>query len=495
MDTYIIQSSDNQQFELTVDQMNQYPLLRDTLTDIEVQPGSIFPIPFSADLLTIAFNDDYNQAMALDKLVNVIQLVSYLGLEEETDTLLKTLISYFQQKFTAPQVEMIKKIINTLDAIMLELFLSKNFATNYHSSVSIAKDQENIDFISAEVYVTSPNLDYILVQLYSRHMYTHSTRYSRWYKNNMVAVDTPQINNVPSIRELNVHSIHISNNGKYYKLVKNINVGITTYDISPVAHDGPVIGTIPMPNYRGSILKEVRISVDLSKYMFLYGVLDKPPYIKKMFIGSVAEPQKVVSLDIIFEWYLSPLFNTIISFSLENTYTIYHIENNQLFSKSVTYYKPFEYGDENSPKFFFSYDGKMIAEVNGDSVHILNYRGDSFVKRNMPQGKDIVAITNEYLITYNTDLYELHFWSIERLSNATNPPFAINTLINKEISTNVSYSVSNLKFIMGENNTLLLTRNIIKTTKETVGKKFLEWTKYKISPYDTMDQFYASLTD
>ncbi len=493
MDTYIIQSSDNQQFELSIDQINKYPVLRNTLTDIDAEPGSTLYIPFSADLLTVAFNNDYNQPMDLDKLVKVIQLVSYLGLEEETDTLLKTLVSYFQHKFTAPQVEMIKYEIEAFDSIMLELFLSKKFVTNYHSSVSIVGDQEVIDLISAEVYVTSANLDYILVKLYNRNTYSRS--YSRWYKNNMVAVDTPQINNVPSIRELNDHSIHISNDGKYYKLVKNINVGITTYDISPVAHDGPVIGTIPMPNYRGSILKDVRISVDLSKYMFLYGVPNKPPYIKKMFIGSVAEPQKVVSLDIIFEWYLSPLFNTIISFSLEKTYTIYHIENNQLFTKSVTYYKPFEYGDENSPKFFFSYDGKMIAEVNGDSVHILNSRGDSFVKRNMPQGKDRVAITNEYLITYNTDLYELHFWSIEGLSNATNPTFAINTIINKEISTNVSYSVYNLKVIMGENNSFLLTRNIIKTTKGTIREKFLEWTKYEISPYDTMDQFYASLTD
>ncbi len=67
MATYIIQSSDNQQFIFTSDQINQYPFLRDTLTDIEVEPGTIFDIPFPADLLTIVFNNDYNQQLDLDK--------------------------------------------------------------------------------------------------------------------------------------------------------------------------------------------------------------------------------------------------------------------------------------------------------------------------------------------------------------------------------------------------------------------------------------------
>ena len=80
MNTYIIQSSDNQQFELTSEQINEYPFLKDTLLDIYFEPNTIFTIPFPSDLLTTVFNNDYNQEMSLDKLVKVIQLVTYLGL-------------------------------------------------------------------------------------------------------------------------------------------------------------------------------------------------------------------------------------------------------------------------------------------------------------------------------------------------------------------------------------------------------------------------------
>ena len=247
------------------------------------------------------------------------------------------------------------------------------------------------------------------------------------------------------------------------------------------------------------------MSLDFSKYMFLY---DRPPDELKdmMFIGSVDEPHDVVPFDIIQGYHLSPLFNTIISLRSRKTYTIHHIDNNQVFSKSVNYYKPFQYRDVNRPKFFFSYDGKMIAEVSGNSVHILNSLGDLLVERDMPLGEESVAITNEYLITYHTIGHDLHFWSINDLSGAVNPSFAINTLYGKEISPNIgaphsiiTYIASNVRVIMGENNSFLLTRNIMRNSKlfaTSVNEEMVyEWTKYRIQPYTTMDQFYDSLKD
>ena len=52
---------------------------------------------------------------------------------------------------------------------------------------------------------------------------------------------------------------------------------------------------------------------------------------------------------------------------------------------------------------------------------------------------------------------------------------------------------------MGENNSFLLTRDIITKSYSTIlgrdvnTEMVYEWTKYKFSPYTTMDQFYASL--
>ena len=98
---------------------------------------------------------------------------------------------------------------------------------------------------------------------------------------------------------------------------------------------------------------------------------------------------------------------------------------------------------------------------------------------------------------------ELHFWSIDGLSNAFNPTFKINILIDRQMSPNTTYWVKDLAVIMGQNNTFLLTRKIIVHTSTRRGRfmrdvtdnMFFEWTKFKFSPYDTMDQFYASLTD
>ncbi len=501
MDKYIIQSNDNQQFELTVEQINKYPLLMDTLLDIDIEPGTIFDIPFSAELLTIAFNDNYNQAMALDRLVTLIQLVSYLGLENEVNKLLKTLISYFNLKFTAPQVEMIKNIINTFDAIMQQLFVSKtqNLTTDYHSSLFLTDNQYTMQSISATVLVTSANLDYTLVKHTSIDQRTNLSKqnYSIWRGNEVTITKIPEKSeNIMKYHTLfDIYSMYISNDGKYYELVKHKDGDITTYDISLLSNNEQVIHTIPIPNYTESKeISYVVMSLDLFKYMIYY---DLPPGeldVQKMFIGSVADPHEVVSIDIIRGFRLSPLFNTILSIRSDIDYTIYHIENNQVFSKLVNYYRSGWLETELYPNFYFSYDGKMIAEVNGDSVHILNYRGDSFVKRDMPQDEKSVAITNEYLITYNRDSHELHFWYIYGLSEAIKPSLKINVIYGKDISPNISYGVYDVRVIMGENNTFLLTRNVIKTIKRN-KEMFFEWTKYKIQPYTTMDQFYASLTD
>ena len=502
MDKYIIQSSDNQQFELTTDQINKYPLLRDTLTDIDAEPGSTLYIPFSADLLTIAFNDNYNQAMALDKLVKVIQLVSYLGLTNEVNKLLKTLISYFNLKFTAPQVEMIKNIINTLDAIMLQLFLSKtqNRVTDYHSSLFLTRNQYTMQNIDATVPVTSANLDYTLVKHTSIHPGTNRSKqnYSIWHRNEVTMTKIPEKSekNMTYYTLLVIYSMYISNDGKYYELVKHEDGDITTYDISLLSNNEQVIYTIPIPNYTESTIQDVRMSLDFSKYMIYY---DLPPSAgeldgQKMFIGSVAEPHEVVSIDIIREFHLSPLFNTILSIRSDIDYTIYHIKNNKVFSKLVNYYRSGWFETELYPKFYFSYDGEMIAEIVLNSVHILNSRGDSLVEKDMPQGEESVAITNEYLITYHTIAHELHFWYIYGLSEAIKPSLKINIIYGKDISPNISYSVYNVRVIMGENNTFLLTRSVIKIIKRN-EEMFFEWTKYKIQPYTTMDQFYARLID
>ncbi len=486
MATYIIQSSDNQQFELSVEQINKYPLLN----DIVVEPGSTIDIPFSADLLTIVFNDNYNKPMNLDKLVKVIQFVSYLGLENETNKLLKTLISYFQLKFTAVQVKMIKKIINELNPIVLQSFLSKTMAVDpdYHSSLFLTKDQKDMGHISASVLITSPNLDYSLVKYEGRKI----QNYTVWRKNEG---SINEISDVPEMGRLNyasgiVYSMYISNDGNYYELVKHENGGTATYDISsPANNNEQIIYTVPIPNYTESNIQDVRMSLDLTRYMVLYPLPRGQQFKQKIFIGSVAEPHTVVSFDISLVYILSPLFNTIISFRGDENYTIHHIENNQVFSKVVNYYRP---TIERRQNFYFSYDGEMIAEISGNGVHILNSRGDSLVERDMPQGEVSVAITNEYLITYNGDSYELHFWSIDGLSGAVKPSFAINIIYGKEISPTI---VDNVKVMMGENNTLLLTRELIKTTKGITEDKFFEWTKYKFGPYTTMDQFYESLTD
>ena len=487
MDKYIIQSSDNKEFELTVDQINKYPFFKDQLKDLYIEPGTIFAIPFPADLLIIAFNNDYNQQMGLDKLVKVIQLVAYLGLANEANQLLKTLLLYLQQKFTAPQVGMIQSIVNTLDSIMLQLFLSKTISPipniDYHNSLFLTNDVNAMKTPSASVTRPSANLDYTLIS--SSYPQVINSSYSLWHKNKVVIPEMA----LTYTNYLNSDITYISNDGKYYDLVKHEAGGTATYDITPLSPNEPAIGTISVPSHRVGM----RISLDLSKYSVQYGR-------GELYIGSVAEPQNIITIELVSGYHLSPLFNTIISPGYPDKYTIHHIENNQLFSKSVTYYK---YGIKRMRYYFFSYDGKMIAEVADNYVRVLNSKGDILAQKDMSHNEQIIAITNKYLITYHIIANELHFWSIEGLSNAINPSFIINALIGKERSPNIDYTVTNVKVIMGQNNSFLLTRDVIikRSTKtgrfmtNVTNEKFFEWTKYSFGPYNTMDQFYASLVN
>ena len=228
MDKYIIQSNDNQEFELTVDQVNEYPFFKDQLKDIDIEPGTIFIIPFPADLLTLVFNNDYNQSMDLDKLVGLINLVAHLGLEDEVDKLLQTLLLYFQHKFTAIQIEMIKPIINTLNLFIIRIFLFKTIYLKlpditYHSSYIMDEDNlYDIYAVNVRVYRASSNLDYTLIRfVFQGQDKPKIAQYAIWHKNEVVVAEIPKL----TIQLVSPENISISNNGKYYELVKsNLNI-------------------------------------------------------------------------------------------------------------------------------------------------------------------------------------------------------------------------------------------------------------------------------
>ncbi len=253
MATYIIRSSDNQQFTLTAEQINKYPFLKDIILDIEVEPGSITNIPFPSDLLDIVFNNDYNQPLGLDKLVILTNLVAHLGLEEKVNKLLLTLASYFQQKFTAPHVALIKTIMNQLQIFLVRLFLDKLITVNYTVTFDLNPDiKENFKYRSHDgyVYITSANLDNVLSissklpvnRLMPLHLY------SLWNKNRNISKNLEDI----GIEGEDIG--YISNDGKpyYIKRVKTRDRGtLVEYKISPTPYfESPALhhDTIPIPS-------------------------------------------------------------------------------------------------------------------------------------------------------------------------------------------------------------------------------------------------------
>ena len=393
---------------------------------------------------------------------------------------------------------------------MLQLFLSqiKNLKSVYHSSYLLTTDKHHMDNINASIVQFSPDLDHTLVEhtfYMSGRRLDYGAIYSLWHKNNKVLAEIPRFSErYKTDSPIDKNRIYISNDGKYYVLWERREFSISTYNISPLPLDPnqPAINIIPIPDYTKSAINEVRISVDGSKYMFLYHLPPGEKYTQKMFIGSVTEPHKFVSFDIKIDYAISPVFDTIISIGSDVNYTIHHIENNQVFSKLVNYINSGWLTDIRAiphPIFYFSYDGKIIVEVSGNKVHILNARGDLLLEKQMPQNEATIAITNKYLISYHLTAKELHVWSISKLAEATNSSFIINVLWDRERYFDVGYTVHNIQVTVGKNNTFLLTREIIireiSYDYSDVIEKVFEWTKYDLSFYNTMDQFYESLIE
>ena len=183
METYIIQSNDNKQFTLTLDQINKYPFLKDTLLDIDIEPNTIFDTPFPSDLLNIVFNNDYNQAMDLDKLVKLINLVAHLGLVDKVHKLLLNLVLYFKGKYTVTQVEIIKNTMSQLQVFLVQLFLDKLIGVDYSSTYQTDKDY--IRNPMTKVVRTSANLNHVLVRykyLPSKSSRNTTATFSLWNK-------------------------------------------------------------------------------------------------------------------------------------------------------------------------------------------------------------------------------------------------------------------------------------------------------------------------
>ena len=453
MSTYIIQSNDDQQFTLSTDQINQYPLLKNTLTDIVVEPESITNIPFPADLLDIVFNNKYNESLNLAKLVGLINLVAYLGLVDKVDYFLLKLVSFFQYGSTATQIKMFRTTMNQLEPFMVRLFLDKIIGIDYDSLLIIASNASvyyKYDSF-AKAKRTSANLNYTL--------------FKGGYFNDDGDVEKDYIlvnKNVVVANKIDPDIDYISNEG--------------------IFSDKLAMKIIAIQDYAGSIY-DLGVSVDGAKYMY---DRHKQSGIYETFVGSFAEPHKVLSFDG-FDSQASPLFDTIILWHIDATYTIHYITYPKVVSTTVKRYLPDISSTLEKNSFYFSYDGKMIAEVAGNSVRILNSHGNILVEQTMHYRGDVMAITNTYLITYYHNLkYILYLWPINGFPETFSPCFKLNVIPYKNI-TNVT--VDNVKVIVGENNSFLLTRNIL-YTKDDDTQKVLGLTKYKLGGYDTMDDFF-----
>ncbi len=492
MATYIIQSSDNQQFTLTTDQINKYPFLKDIILDIEVEPGSITDIPFPSDLLTIVFNNDYNQPLGLDKLVILTNLVAHLGLENEVHKLLWTLASYFQQKFTAPHVALIKNIMNKLQIFLVRLFFDKIITVSYNSTFDLPPDMEG-GAKYGHVHLTSANLDHVMSTSGKSTVWMFEPIYSLWNKNRDI------MRNLEDVSIEGVDIGYISNDGKpyYVKPVYEQDDNIQTlvaYKISPTPYfESPALhhDTIPMPNYtRTTTVLGFKLSIDLSKYIYsIYDSNAKKGRKNKIFVGSVTDPRQVVSFDIGDVDYSSSLFDTIVSINDDDTsYIIYNIQYPQIISSTMKF--PEIKIPESSVEFYLSYDGKTIAEVIDNNVRVFNHRGQLLANKAMSYDENILAVTNNMLITYHDIAEKLHIWLLASLSTATGPTLRLTP--SSDYSTTVNY-VINEEVILGEDNTFLFLANTSHSTTAVDKVKSLEWTKYSIGYKGDMNQFLDSL--
>ena len=219
-----------------------------------------------------------------------------------------------------------------------------------------------------------------------------------------------------------------------------------------------------------------------------------PP--SKMFVGSVTDPQQVLSFDIILdnEFYPSSLFDTIVTLDSETSYTIHNIQYPNVISTTMQF--PEIKKPESNVKFYLSYDGKTIAEFINlkegphNNIRVFNNSGQLLANTAIGHDENILAITNNVLITHNYNANKLNIWPLASLSNSVHPSLRLT------LSSNYSYPDElDEKVTLGEDNTFLLSRNTIHST--TAGDKnrvkSFEWTKYSIGYKGDMNQFLDSL--
>ncbi len=546
METYIIQSSDNKQFTLTIQQINQFPYLKDTLGDIEVQPGTILDIPFPLDLLTIVFYNHYHQPLGLDKLVMLINLVAHLGLEDKVHKLLLNLVSYFQGKYTATQIEMFRNTMSQLQVFLVQLFLDKLIGVDYSSTYQT--DVHYIHNPMTKVVRTSANLNHVLVRyksLTSESFGGSTAIFSLWNRNK---ISIPEIYHLTEIyddcvREVEVlgryeygkedyvdkNTIYISNDGKYHDLEKRVEGDVTTYDIVPLSAKKQLMGDIMESYYEQDnkisydeqvmdsisddpILDSInitgrnpingQISIDGSKYMYMYRFHSEENVIMGSFAEpdkrvTFAEPDKRISFDEPNEPYKrispkvehklydsSPLFDTVVTkYNDSFSCVAFNCIDYPQVKTTITGYA--------TCGMKVSYDGKLILVLETiNRMYVFTASGNVVVKRKIPDGETIMAITNKYMITYHKTSDELHLWSVNDLLDAITPTIRLKPPNSKKNPT----KISNVKVILGENDTFLFIREITYGTDDN-KERVLEGTKYKTGVYDTVDQFLDSLVE
>ncbi len=151
---------------------------------------------------------------------------------------------------------------------------------------------------------------------------------------------------------------------------------------------------------------------------------------------------------------------------------------------------------------------------SGTEMFIYTLNRGYVAVRGAPVGETVLAITNKYLITYHNTLDELRLWAIDSLSNFTfikveSDMDAIDDILDDTTpiikptptirltppnSRKTPSEISNVKVIVGENDSFLFIREVAYGTGDN-KEKVLEATKYKTGVYTIMDEFYKSLME
>ncbi len=261
----------------------------------------------------------------------------------------------------------------------------------YHSEYHI--DTKNNHDGSAEVVRTSANLEHVLV----RYTYFSGQRRKVRMAGFPVWNNGKIVNKNKFIKDDDVDNkqIYISNDGKYYKLVKRMEGDTTIYDIVPllsdkqdgISSDEQVIRSIIITDKNPT---DVQISVDGSKYMYRITLDDK------VVVGSIAEPQKRVSVKGIRHELCdtSPLFDTVVA-ARYSSYTIKHIDNSSV-SPSMFYPSVSTTTYNCSYGVKVSYDGQTFLIVSkemnhSDKMFVHAALGQLIVKRELFDDETIMA--------------------------------------------------------------------------------------------------------